>query len=124
MTIKLIVQKTVINLSPSGQKKNGPILDLPIAIGILKSTGVIRVNIPDTTCFIGALSLDGSILPFEGLLAAALVAKKLGFTILYMPFNSNLPEIKMKGLDIVFVSSLHEVIQHLSGQMLLPFLTH
>ncbi len=38
-----------------------------------------------------------------------------------MPFEPNLPEIKMEGLDIVFVSSLHEVIQHLSGQLLLPF---
>lgn len=68
-----------------------------------------------------SITLDGSILPFEGLLAAALATKKLGFTIVYMPFDPVLPEIKMEGLDIDFVSSLHEVIQHLSGQMLLPF---
>lgn len=52
---QLVDQKTVINLPPSEQKKNGPIFDLPMAIGILKSTGVVRVNIPTTTCFIGAL---------------------------------------------------------------------
>ncbi|WP_267498082.1 ATP-binding protein [Bacillus sp. REN16] len=54
--------------------------------------------------------------------AAELAAKKLGFTIVYMPFDPNLPEIKMEGLEIVFVASLHEVTQHLSGQLLLPFL--
>jgi len=85
-----------VNLSPAEQKKNGPIFDLPMAIGILKSIGVVHVNIPASTCFIGALSLDGSILSFEGLLAAALGAKKLGFSLLYMPFDADFPEIKME----------------------------
>lgn len=33
----LIDRKVMINLSPTEQKKNGPLFDLPIAIGILKS---------------------------------------------------------------------------------------
>ena len=119
---KIVDQKTIVNLSPAEQKKNGPIFDLPMAIGILKSIGVVHAKIPASTCFIGALSLDGTILPFEGLLAAALAAKKLGFSLLYMPFDVNLPELKMEGLEIVYVSSLHEVIQHLSGQTLLPLI--
>lgn len=113
--------RTVVNLTPSEQKKNGPIFDLPMAIGILKSIGVITSNIPASSCFIGALSLDGSILPFDGLLAAALAAKKLGFNRLYVPFDESLPKISMEGLEMVYVSSLHDVIQHLSGQMLIPF---
>lgn len=76
---KIIDQKTIVNLSPSEQKKNGPIFDLPMAIGILKSIGKIKARIPASTCFIGALSLDGSILPFDGLLAAALGAKDFPF---------------------------------------------
>ncbi len=113
--------RTIVNLTPSEQKKNGPIFDLPMAIGILKSIGVITSNIPASSCFIGALSLDGSILPFDGLLAAVLTANKLGFKRVYMPFDASLPKISMEGLEIVYVSSLHDVIQHLSGQMLLPF---
>jgi magnesium chelatase family protein len=118
----LVDYKTVVNLSPSEQKKNGPLFDLPMAIGILKSLGVVKEKISPTTCFIGALSLDGSILPFEGMLAAALCAKKIGFAVIYMPYNRDLPEIKINGLDIIFVSSLHEVLQHLSGQTILPFI--
>jgi magnesium chelatase family protein len=117
----LVDHKTIVNLSPAEQKKNGPLFDLPMAIGILKSLEVIKVKISPTTCFIGALSLDGSILPFEGMLSAALSAKKLGFNVIYMPFDGDLPEIKIAGLDIIFVSSIHEVLQHLSGQMILPF---
>lgn len=120
---QLVDQKTIVNLSPSEQKKNGPIFDLPMAIGILKSMDVIRVKIPTSTCFIGALSLDGTILPFEGLLAAALAAKKLGFSNIYLPYDPSLPEIKMEGVELVFVSSLHEVIQHLSGQLILPIIS-
>ncbi|WP_102348340.1 magnesium chelatase domain-containing protein [Bacillus sp. Marseille-P3661] len=115
----LVSQKTVINLSPVEQKKNGQLFDLPMAIGILKSIGEIKAKIPSSTCFIGALSLDGSILPFEGMLSAALVARRLGFSLLYMPFNADLPEIRIEGLEIIYVSSLHEVLQHLSGQNIL-----
>ncbi|WP_328589226.1 magnesium chelatase domain-containing protein [Litchfieldia alkalitelluris] len=71
---------------------------------------MIKEKISDGTCFIGALSLDGSILPFEGMLAAALAAKKLQFSTIYMPFNSDLPEINIEGLEIIYVSSLLEVI--------------
>jgi len=116
----IVDKKIVVNLSPAEQKKNGPLFDVAMAIAILKSIKAIKVEIPSTTCFIGALSLDGSILPFEGMLAAALASKKLGFTHLYMPFNPDLPEIKMEGMEIVFVSSLTEVLQHLAGQQILP----
>lgn len=116
-------QKIVVSLTPAEQKKNGPIFDLPMAIGILKSNGEIKSKISDSACFIGALSLDGSILPFEGLLATVLSAKKLGYTVLYMPFDPDLPAINLEGVEIVYVSALHEVIQHLSGQTVLPFNT-
>ncbi|MFT8323410.1 MAG: YifB family Mg chelatase-like AAA ATPase [Bacillus sp. (in: firmicutes)] len=113
-------KKIVVNLSPAEQKKNGPLFDLAIALGILKSIGAVKSEIPENTCFIGALSLDGSILPFEGMIAAALAAKKLGVTLLYMPFNEELPELKMEEIEILFVSSLKEVIKHLSGQQIFP----
>ena len=90
---------------------------MPIAIGILKSLGMIRDNIPNSTSFIGALSLDGSIYPFEGMLAAALAARKIGYTRLYMPINSDLPELIINEVEVVFVSTLRDVLQHLSGQM-------
>ena len=93
---QIVDQKTIVNLSPAEQKKNGPIFDLPVAIGILKSIGVVHVKIPASTCFIGALSLAGSILPFEGLVATVLGAKKLGLSLLYMPFDVDFPEIKSK----------------------------
>ncbi len=83
----LIDQKTIVNLSPSEQKKNGPLFELPIAIGILKSMNVIESKIDSNTGFLGALSLDGTVLAVEGMLPAILAAKRIGISTLYMPYS-------------------------------------
>lgn len=59
----LVEKKVIINLSPAEQKKNGPLFDLAIAIGILMSGGFIQDPIPVDAGFIGALSLDGTFHP-------------------------------------------------------------
>ncbi|WP_113928365.1 YifB family Mg chelatase-like AAA ATPase [Bacillus sp. P14.5] len=121
MKHSLTDQKIIINLSPAEQKKNGPLFDLPMALGVLLSMKEIHVKISEDYAFIGALSLDGGIQPVEGMLPAILAAKKLGIKRLYMPFDQTLPQLEFAGLGIVYVSSVHEVIQHLSGQNILPF---
>lgn len=112
----LVDQKTIVNLSPSEQKKNGPLFDLPIAIGILKSMNVIDTQIDSNTGFIGALSLDGTVLAVEGMLPAVLAAKRIGLTTLYMPYSENLPVLEIEGLDIIYISSIQQVIQNLCGK--------
>ncbi|MCQ6278647.1 magnesium chelatase domain-containing protein [Bacillus sp. EB600] len=108
--------KIIINLSPPEQKKNGPMFDLPIAIGILSSLQEINVKITETTGFIGALSLDGGIQPVEGMLAAVLAAKKIGLKRLYVPFDKNLAGLESNDLELIYVKSLHEVVDHLAGR--------
>ncbi len=122
MNHSLTDQKIIINLSPAEQKKNGPLFDLPMALGVLLSMNEIHVKLSEDFAFIGALSLDGGIQPVEGMLPAILAAKRLGLKRLYMPFDEKLPQLEFNGLDIVYVSSVHDVIQHLSGQTLLPFI--
>ncbi|WP_141432884.1 YifB family Mg chelatase-like AAA ATPase [Bacillus sp. 03113] len=112
-------KKIIINLTPSEQRKNGPLFDLPIAIGILISMDVIQLKISEDVGFIGALSLDGSIQPFEGMLPIILSARKLGFKRLYLPFDRKLPHIEIDELELCYVTSIQEVIQHLSGQITL-----
>jgi magnesium chelatase family protein len=62
-------QKIVVNLSPSEQKKNGPLFDLAMTIAALKELKVIKDDIPPKIAFIGALALDGTIERVEGMLA-------------------------------------------------------
>jgi magnesium chelatase family protein len=113
-------QKIIINLSPAEQKKSGPMFDLPMAISVLMSLHELEVKISDNTGFIGALSLDGTIKPVEGMLPAVLATKRVGLQKLYMPFDETLPQLEFADLEIIYVSSLQEVIGHLSGQWTMP----
>ncbi|TKD70748.1 magnesium chelatase domain-containing protein [Pseudalkalibacillus hwajinpoensis] len=122
MNHSLTDQKIIINLSPAEQKKNGPLFDLPMALGVLLNMKKIQVKLSEDFAFIGALSLDGGIHPVEGMLPAILAAKKLGLKRLYLPFDEALPQLEFKDLDIIYVSSVSEVIQHLSGQTILSFI--
>jgi magnesium chelatase family protein len=110
-------QKVIINLSPSEQKKSGPMFDLPMAIGVLVSLNELIAAIPENTGFIGALSLDGAIVPVEGMLPAVLAAKKLGITRLYMPYDEKFPVLDFEEFDIIYVSSLRDVIGIIEGKI-------
>jgi magnesium chelatase family protein len=59
----LVDMKVIINLSPGEQKKNGPLVNLAIAIGVLKSGNFLKDEVSKNAGFIGALSLDGTVLP-------------------------------------------------------------
>lgn len=109
-------QKIIINLSPSEQKKSGPMYDLPMAIGLLLSLDELMILVPENYGFIGALSLDGAIVSVEGMLPAVLSAKKLGIKRLYMPYDEKLPFLDIEGLEIIYTSSLREVIENLEGK--------
>ncbi|AST93589.1 MULTISPECIES: YifB family Mg chelatase-like AAA ATPase [Sutcliffiella] len=114
-------EKVVINLSPAEQKKNGPMFDLPMAIGLLCAMNIIHDPINEHTGFIGSLSLDGTIQPVEGMLPAIIAAKKIGLKQLYLPFDEHLPSIEFSDLELIYVTSLQDVMDHLSGQSIFSF---
>ncbi|WP_051314949.1 YifB family Mg chelatase-like AAA ATPase [Alteribacter aurantiacus] len=114
-------KRVVVNLSPSEQRKNGPLFDLAIALGVLKSGKFIREKIPVGTAFIGAVSLDGSVVTVQGMLSAVLAAKRIGMKRLFLPFDPGLPPIDIDGLELVYVGSVQDAIQCLAGRNTLPF---
>ncbi len=110
-------KKIVINLSPAEQKKNSPIFDLAMAIGIMKEAGDVKDPIPEGAAFLGVLSLDGSIKPVDGMLPAIIAAKKEGFKVLYLPQMHNFPINHIQGIEFRFVQTLQEVIGSFSSQL-------
>lgn len=109
-------KKIFVNLSPSEQKKNGPFFDLAMAIGIVIELGLYPINPPVDTAYLGALSLDGTIQPIEGILPALLAAKQLGIKKIICPSHPSLAGFELNGVEIIFVSSFEETIQILSGE--------
>lgn len=112
-------QKIIVNLSPSEQKKNGPLFDLAMAIAILKELNEIKEDLSPKTAFIGALSLDGTVQKAEGMLPALISAKEIGIERIYLPFDPSIPLQMLDGLECIVVHHIEEVVQHLEGQELL-----
>ncbi len=114
--------KVVVNLSPSEQRKNGPLFDLTMAIAALKELNMIKGEIPFETAFIGALSLDGTVEKAEGMLPALISAQALGIKQVYIPHDPMIPIHMLQDLECIVVNHIEEVVQHLEGQECLSFL--
>jgi len=61
--------RVTINLAPSGVRKSGSGLDLPIAIGLLVASGALPPASVEGIGFVGELGLDGSIRPVPGIVS-------------------------------------------------------
>lgn len=112
---KFPVSRITLNLAPAGTKKTGTMYDLPILLGILSASDLLRL--PKKPCaFLGELSLEGNLRPVAGMLPMALAAKQLGVQELFVPAE-NVAEATLAGVDAVYaVHSVQELAAHLSGQ--------
>ena len=65
--LKWSLKRVTVNLAPSGLRKGGPGLDLPIAVGLLVEAGELEPEAVAGCGFIGELGLDGSIRRVTGI---------------------------------------------------------
>jgi magnesium chelatase family protein len=65
------LRRVTVNLAPSGVRKGGAGLDLPIAIGLLVASGELDRDAVDGLAFIGELGLDGSLRGITGMVVLA-----------------------------------------------------
>ena len=107
-------KRIVVNLAPASIKKIGAVYDLPIIIGLLKSTGELKIN-TDNCAFFGELSLSGDIRSINGALPMVIKAKESGITSVYLPFD-NCKEVEyIDGINIYPVKNLMQIIDHLTS---------
>ena len=64
----LPAKRITINLAPAHIRKSGTGFDLPITIAILQSLGLVTKESCEGKLFIGELSLNGQLLPINGIL--------------------------------------------------------
>ena len=72
------VSRITVNLSPADLHKEGTSFDLPIAIGIMESSGAVPEGSSKNILFLGELGLNGEIRPVRGVLPIVTEAKKRG----------------------------------------------
>jgi magnesium chelatase family protein len=112
----------IINLAPANVRKEGPAYDLPMAIGILVTAGLIPSSSIEDLIIVGELSLDGSIRHTPGLLPMAAMTRDKGFQAICVP-EPDAPEAALiPELEVLPVRSLTDLFLHLTGdQPIKPF---
>ena len=111
-------RRITVNLAPADLRKEGPAYDLPIAVGILLSTGQVAADV-SRTLFLGELSLDGSLRHTHGILSMVALAREKGLTTVVVPAVDAREASLIEGIDIISANNLFELIGHLRGESLI-----
>lgn len=107
--------RITVNLSPADLKKEGTQLDLPIAISLLSSMGVITYPYDDYV-FLGELSLAGKIVPIKGALAMIISMRELGYK-KFIIANENKDECAIiNDVDILPFENINDVVAFLNKE--------
>ena len=109
--------RTTINLAPGNIRKEGPIYDLPIALGLLESTQQLNPNLLADFLIVGELSLSGATRPVRGALAMARLAKAIGKRGIILPTASANEACLVEGIEVYAVASLEQAVRFLSGDL-------
>ena len=112
-------KRVVVNLAPADVKKEGTVLDLPMALGILAADGALPPERLRDVVAVGELSLAGMLRPLRGALSLAMLARTLGKT-LVLPKTSAEAAAFVPGASVVGVDTLTEVLAWLRGECELP----
>ena len=106
-----------INLAPADTKKEGPVYDLPIAVGILASHNIIKTGLLENTIFIGELSLDGAVRPVAGALPICMEVSKSGIKRAVVSKENADEAALVENIEVIPVGTLEEVIGYLNGDI-------
>jgi len=82
---KFPAKRITINLVPAGTRKEGTHFDLPIAVGVMISVGLIRTGKTSEFAFLGELSLDGSVNRINGALPLVIGLRNGGVKRIMLP---------------------------------------
>ncbi|MDQ1283805.1 MAG: magnesium chelatase family protein [Patescibacteria group bacterium] len=110
--------RVTVNLAPADLKKEGPIYDLPIALGFLLTTKQAFFDFKNKL-FLGELSLDGKVRPVKGVLSMAIFAKEKNIAEIYVPRENAQEASVIEEISVIPVGSLLEVLAHLAGETLI-----
>jgi magnesium chelatase family protein len=106
--------RITVNLAPADVRKAGSSFDLPIALGLLATSGPLIRACVDDAVVVGELSLDGGINGIRGVLPIAVAARRLGIKRLLLPPQNAAEACVVGGLDVCVVRSLADAVQALN----------
>ncbi|MBM4169029.1 MAG: YifB family Mg chelatase-like AAA ATPase [Ignavibacteria bacterium] len=108
--------RITVNLAPADVKKEGSAYDLPIALGILASSGTIPGDSLCDYLLLGELALDGRLRPIRGALVVALEARSRNIRGIILPRENAREAALVEGIEVYPMESLQETVDFLSGR--------
>lgn len=110
------VKHYTINLAPADVKKEGPIYDLGISVGILSASDQIKTKKYKDFVFLGELSLDGSVKKIRGCLPILISARNLGYKKFIIPKENSEEARFISGIEIYAFDNLKDVVAFLNDE--------
>lgn len=105
-----------VNLAPADIRKEGTAFDLPIAVGIMKSLGILAEDSTENTLIIGEVGLSGEIKKVRGILPIVRKAKEEGIKLFVVPKENEEEAAVISGITVVGAEYITEVLGFLKDK--------
>lgn len=109
------LRRITVNLAPSGVRKGGAGLDLPIAVGLMVASGTLPADTVEGTAFVGELGLDGSVRHVPGMLPLAGAVGSAGRRRMVVPAADGAEAATVHPGAVAGVTTLGQVARILRG---------
>ncbi len=108
-------KRIIVNLAPADTKKEGPVFDLAVAIGIMAATGQLENKSYKQYVIIGELSLNGELRHVNGIMPLLISAMQAGHRKFIIPASNAREASYIEGIDVFALETLRDVVDMLSG---------
>jgi magnesium chelatase family protein len=110
-------KKITVNLAPANRRKDGAAFDLPIAMAILASEGLLTLDPYRDFLVLGELGLDGEVRPVPGALSSALLCRRLGLRGVILPRTCTPEAAEIDDIEVLAIDHLGELVAVAQGQL-------
>ncbi|MCK6474946.1 MAG: hypothetical protein L6R28_24770 [Planctomycetes bacterium] len=111
--------RITVNLAPADMRKEGPIYDLPIALGLMQAADQLGATGLQDYVIAGELAMDGRVRPVKGALLFALQARAEKRKGLLVPEENAAEAAVVDGVNVYGVGSLAQAVGFLTGSAVL-----
>ena len=110
------VSRMLISLAPADLKKEGPVYDLAMAVGLLLANRTIETRRHRKLLFAGELALDGRVRPIKGAISLAMLARRIGAEGVVVPQDNASEAAAVGDVEVYPADSLTSVVGFLNEQ--------
>lgn len=109
-------KRITVNLAPADLKKEGPMYDLAIAVGLLAASDQVLPDLLKYMVIFGELSLNGDIRPVNGVLPMVIEARRRGLNLVVVPQENAQEASYIADVKVLPVKHLKELAAILNKQ--------